>query len=287
MDLNETMLFRWTGYDVEMGTERASKSAPKRSPIPLRPALSHQQREWYVQRLRDAFDPAKGIRVAPYSPHDRVGAMTPVAAPRHALFFTEQTASGSESHWRSYGRMGFGFSKRALFKCGAAPVIYTGGKDSQIEEAIDRLRKHLDSDSRNTRSAAADALELLARHVKVTRLPDKEQNRKPTPKDQSRPKMASRGAVDPTAYPIEQRIRFLAEREWRLIENPKAKRRWHRCENKHLWFRPELGKDLQIVILPDNQTLAMAIDCDAIRDQLISTSRPPVQLLSADVLRKL
>jgi hypothetical protein len=66
MHLHENMLFRWVGYDVEMGDEKANLPAPKRPMIGLKSELSDEQRDKYINRLRDAFDPNKGLRVSKY-----------------------------------------------------------------------------------------------------------------------------------------------------------------------------------------------------------------------------
>lgn len=285
MHLHENMLFRWVGYDVEMGAENAKLSAPKRPLIAIKTELSDEQREHYLNRLRDAFEPNKGLRVSEYHSQDKVGSRHAAAEPRHCLFFTEQAAGDAEDHWRRYGRMGFGFSKRAIFNHGGSPVIYTGGKDSILEKSIDILRKHLAESDAD--SAVNDAFEVFARFVKVTRMPPGEVTAgKSKPREKGAKKNASKLRADPMAYPSEQRIRFLAEREWRLLENTSQKRRWRRCADGWLWFRPELGRELQLVILPDNRTLRMAIDCDTIRKNLVLPNRPPIQLITADALKK-
>ena len=60
MHLHENMLFRWVGYDVEMGDDKAALPAPKRPLIAVKTELSDEQRECYLDRLRDVFDPHKG-----------------------------------------------------------------------------------------------------------------------------------------------------------------------------------------------------------------------------------
>lgn len=286
MNLHENMLFRWVGYDVEMGDEKASLPAPKRPLIGIKAELSDVQRQRYLDRLRDVFDPSKGLRVSQYHCQDRVGTHQVVVEPRHCLFFTEQAAGDAEDHWRRYGRMGFGFSKRAIFNHGGSPVIYTGGRDSILEKAIDTLRQHLVESK--AEAAVADAFEIFARFVKVTRMPPgNESDARTKPRENGTNKRAPRHKPDPMAFPTEQRIRFLAEREWRLLANVSRKRQWKRCPDGWLWFRPELGRELQLVILPDNRTLSMAIDCPKIRQALIAKNRPPVQLITADAMKKL
>ncbi len=286
MNLHENMLFRWVGYDIEMGEDQAKRAAPRRQQLPLKSELTDEQRKSYLDRLRDALLPHKGLRVSRYDRIDKVGAFDPVHEPRPCLFFTEQAASDTEGHWRRYGRMGFGFSKRAIFNHGGMPVIYTGGKESNLEQSIDILRRHYKET--DTNRAVGNALEILARHIKVTRMSQEDRSaNKKSSEGKTKGKSKTRRKPDPMGYPAEQNIRFLAEREWRLLQNPAKKRQWQCCEDGWLWFKPDLGKELQLVILPDNRTLAMAIDDDLIRKNLILPNRPPVQLISADALKKL
>jgi hypothetical protein len=286
MKIHENMLFRWVGYDIEMGDEYAKLTAPKRPLIPLKNDLSDEQREIYLDRLRDAFDPDKVLRVSRFDCQDKVGKQNVATDPRDCLFFTEQAAGDAEGHFRRYGRMGFGFSKRAIFNQGGSPVIYTGGKHAILEKSIDILRKHLSIS--NAGKDVADALEVFARYVKVSRMPESDDvGKKPSLNEKRERIRSKRQEIDSMAYPMEKRIRFLAEREWRLVHNPSQRRRWVHCSADWLWYRPELGRELQVVILPDNRTLSMAIDCDKIRKSLISKSRPPVQLITADALKKI
>jgi hypothetical protein len=286
MKIHENMLFRWVGYDIEMGDEYAKLQAPKRPKIPINSELTDPQRKKYLDWLRDAFDPAKGLKVSQYHSQDKVGKHHEATEPRNCLFFTEQAASDAEQHWQRYGRMGFGFSKRAIFNRGGSPVIYTGGKDSELEKSIDVLRRYLIEAEADHK--VVDALEVFARFVKVTRMPKDEAS-----KDGTKTKTSGKGEVaamrkpDPMAYPTEQRIRFLAEREWRLLVNVKQKDLWKQCSDGWLWYRPQLGHELQLVILPDNRTLSMAIECSKIRKALIVKNRPPVQLITADAIKKI
>ena len=286
MKIHENMLFRWVGYDIEMGAEYAKLPAPKRPKIPINSKITDPQREKYLDWLRDAFDPAKGLRVSQYHSQDKVGKHHEATEPRNCLFFTEQAASDAEQHWQRYGRMGFGFSKRAIFNRGGSPVIYTGGKDSTLEKSIDVLRRYLIESEANR--PITDAFEVFARFVKVTRMPRDEviRGRRNT-KGDTNGKVAARRKPDPMDFPTEQRIRFLAEREWRLLENIKQKDLWKQCSDGWLWYRPQLGHELQLVILPDNRTLSMAIECSKIREALIVKNRPPVQLITADAIKKI
>lgn len=271
-----------------MGHEEAKKPAPKRRLIdPIAP-LSDTARMRYLSILKDAFDRSKGLRVSRFSDDDRVGKGSHLAEIMPCLFFTEQAAGDSTSHWRRYGRLGFGMTKRAIFNHGGAPVIYTGGTRHQVEQSIDVLRKHFDNLPQSETSKCREAIEFLARMVKVTRMPPSGK----TPVGGGKRATAStlerrKTKINPMCYPSERPIRFLMEREWRLVANTRTTKRWRVCAEGHTWFTPSLGTELQLVILPDNKTLHMAIECDEIRKSLISKDRPPVQLLTAEALHKL
>lgn len=287
MKLNDSMLFRWMGYRIERPHD-ADKLAPKKKPLTLRARLSDDQREQYLDILRDAMDPNRGLMVSEYSEVDQVGLEGPFLAPRPCLFFTEQAATSSDEHWRLYGRLGMGFSKRAIFKNGGCPVIYTSGRNDQVEKAVRAMRRHFVSvDAKHHK--AIEALELIARLIKSTHLPPKKKGSKigqPTNPEGESGRSHARKIANPMAYPLEKSIPFLAEREWRLLSPAKMMGAWKRDSNQQTWYRPKLGTELQLVVLPDNETLAHALDCPKIRKNLISKNRPPVQLITSEVLFK-
>jgi hypothetical protein len=287
MKLNDSMLFRWMGYGIERPND-ANKLAPKKKPLTLRSRLSDDQREQYLDILRDAIDPNRGLMVSDYSEVDQVGEDGPFLAPRPCLFFTEQAATSSDDHWRLYGRLGMGFSKRAIFKNGGCPVIYTSGRNDPVEKAVSAMRRHFMSvDTSNHK--AIEALELIARLIKSTHLPPNSKGSKRCNSinhEGVARRSHARKIANPMAFPQEKSIPFLAEREWRLLPPAKMMGAWNRDSNQQTWYRPKLGTELQLVVLPDNETLAYAIDCSIIRKNLISENRPPVQLITAEVLFK-
>jgi hypothetical protein len=290
VNLNETMLFRWMGYGIEQ-VRPQGLAAPSWKPLPAIPhQLSQTQRESYLDLLRAALDPSRGVRVSSYDPIDRVGDESPLVEPQPCLFFTEQAASSSADHWRLYGRLGLGFSKRAIFREGGRPVIYSGGKDDPIQKSVAILRKHL----RQLDSPKAQrALEFLARFVKTTRVPKpmtsvREEN--PTPQariQESRKQAKPATKLNPMAFPPEKPIAYLQEREWRLVKPEKPGKAWCVDSDGVSWFRPRVGHDLQLVVLPDNETLRLAIECEFIRNRLVLPDRPPLQLISSELLRRI
>jgi hypothetical protein len=135
---------------------------------------------------------------------------------------------------------------------------------------------------------------MLTRFIKSTSLPPMERlesgtgiskgkvGAKPTAKG-----TPARSVMEQCEFPEHKPIRFLREREWRLLGQEAPAEGWHRDADGHLWFAPEAGKELQLVIVPCNLLLQQAYDDPLIRKGLTGKSGITAQLISAQVLRKL
>lgn len=288
MNIHESMLFRWTGYELEK-PGFADQPAPRRKKLTIEPRLTDQQVEEYLKRLGDALDPRVGLRVSAYSQADAVGATAPVTEPKPCLFFTEQAAGDSEPHWRLYGRLGFGFPKGFIFRNGGRPLIYTGSKNDPVLKSIARLRTLL---RQSKDQSACDAVETLARFVKHTAMP-------PEPNDGADPvgrragrsarsgtkRRAAKPKPSPGEFPRHRRIRFLQEREWRLLKG--SSQLWRVDEQRTTWFVPEAGKDLQVIIVPSNLIRRLAYEDRRIRGNLTGKTGITAELITIEASRRL
>ena len=291
MNIHDSMLFRWVGYDIEK-PECKDFPAPRRKPLTVKPKLTDHQIEQYLNYLRSAFDPERGLRVSDYKDADKFGKHDPVAQPRPCLYFTEQAAGDAEEHWRLYGRLGFGFPKGFIFHSGGRPVIYSGGAKDPLSKAISTIRKALAGQDKDGHKARR-GFEMLARFIKSTSLPPMERPESGTgiSKGKTGAKQAAKGTQarsksEQYEFPEYSPIRFLREREWRLLEPESSKQPWHRDAEGHLWFAPEAGKELQLVIVPCNLVLQQVCNDPLIRKRLTGKSGFKAQLISAQVLRK-
>ena len=292
MNIHDSMLFRWMGYDIEK-PEFKNEPAPRRPKLTVKPNLTDGQIDDYLNRLRDALNPAIGLKVSKYSEADAVGKIAPITTPKACLFFTEQAAGDPEEHWRLYGRLGFGFSKRFIFNCGGRPVIYAGGGKDPVLSAVSALRKALlKSKSQKVRQE----LETLARFIKCTAMSrepaskSEQTQAKPATKagtKEAKPKRVVNEHIDMKEFPEAQPIRFLREREWRLLYRENDTQRWRVDAKGDSWFVPEPGKELQLIIVPCNLILHAAYEDDKIRDKLRGRSGITAQLISAQALRRL
>ncbi|MCX6892106.1 MAG: hypothetical protein NTX51_11355 [Verrucomicrobia bacterium] len=135
---------------------------------------------------------------------------------------------------------------------------------------------------------------MLARFIKSTILPKVEppESGAAASKEKRRAKLPgkrppAKSTMEQYEFPEHSPIQFLREREWRLLEPEPSKQPWHRDAEGHLWFAPEAGKELQLVIVPCNLLLQLAYDDPLIRKRLTGKSGITAQLISAQVLRKL
>ena len=290
------MLFRWMGYDIEK-PDLKDQPAPRREKLTVKPKLTDDQVTLYLNRLRDALNPKIGLKVSAYSDADAVGKIPPIIEhPKPCLFFTEQAAGDPEEHWRLYGRLGFGFSKRFIFKCGGRPVIYTGGSKDPVLTSIGYLRQTLSKRFKDGHKIRAE-FETLARFIKCTTLTrEKEDQAK---QKQAGPEAKSKAAqkkakvtpeaselINPLEFPEAQPIRFLREREWRLLHRKSDAQLWRMAADGSTWFTPEAGKELQLIIVPCNLILHEAYEDKKIREKLTGRSGITAQLISAQALRK-
>jgi hypothetical protein len=298
MTIHDSMLFRWMGYDIDK-PELKDQPAPRRKELTVKPSLTESQVGDYLNRLRDALNPKIGLKVSAYSDADAVGNHSYIAKPKPCLFFTEQAAGDPEEHWRLYGRLGFGFSKRFIFDCGGRPVIYAGGGKDPVLASIGYIRKTL-SKSKEFKDGhkIRQEFETLARFIKCTTMSRENVGEaKPKPAEPVAKIKADRKEIKTARvinklinlreFPDAQTIRFLREREWRLLQRDKDTQRWRLDANGSTWFTPEAGKELQLIIVPCNLILHQAYEDKDIRKNLRGSSGITAQLISAQALRKL
>lgn len=114
----------------------------------------------------------------------------------------------------------------------------------------------------------------------------------PLGKGKAAAKAAAKGVMAKTMleqceFPEHKPIRFLREREWRLIEPEAHTKRWHRDAEGHLWFAPEAGRELELIILPCNLLLQQVCNDPFIQKRLTGPTGIMAQPLSVQALRKL
>ena len=169
-------------------------------------------------------------------------------------------------------------SKKFVFEQGGRPVIYTKStvkKPDPIIAALNTLRKAL----RDATPDSRIALETWARFLKNTEIVAKENTKGRSYSTKEKAAMNRTQAKKQAAsFPKHNPIPFLGEREWRMLQPNTRNERWFE-NNQTLWFRPELGKELQIIIVPNNHLLGVAYKsldiCKCLRGKSGVSGVPP------------
>jgi len=103
----------------------------------------------------------------------------------------------------------------------------------------------------------------------------------------AKPKPVVNEKISMKEFREDQPIRFLREREWRLLHRKSDAQLWRVAADGSTWFTPEAGRELQLIIMPCNLILHEAYEDKKIRKNLTGSSGITAQLISAQALRKL
>jgi hypothetical protein len=185
--------------------------------------------------------------------------------------------------------MALGFTRKFVMQAGGRPVVYVSNhKRDAFREALVSVLKHSKKDVK-----LRSECELISSWLKTYNLARGASN-----SEKSKPKTASTDQVTPvgavkkrgmTSTPPEDRhlkVDFgglfanLEDREWRVL-GPVARKK---LKTESLPCSPG---NLAMVVLPDHQTLAYAMQSEELRSKLYPTGRPAVCLLSREMLSSL
>lgn len=272
-NLHRQQLFNWIGNRID---ERAPGGR-------LTPAL----RSEYVDCLRSTLE--HGLWLQKPKVPDYIGDGSRVFVHRPILCFTEWGLGQSLPHTKRYGRMGFGFPKRFVLKRGGQPVQYIrdASRDAPYSAALLAVAQWFDEqpedlcESKRFREIR-DRFQYLAHFSKKIRKTrdDEDAPRKQKPKGHKR----ERHPRDVFARNFGTVLHYLEEREWRIVYDKAIARHLKLAEGgpdrpeHYLPFTP--GVDLFTVVLPDNETVSLALAREDIRAKLYPANAPHVTVLS-------
>lgn len=286
--LHYKLLYRWVGRGNEMAKSGADQPKTERlKPFSLRP-LSSSQRDWYFDRICEALDPKKGLLAT--LPTETLGGLeSGFKAEMPSLSLTQLSLTNAEAHCRRYGRLGFGFTKRAILHLGGRPIAYIpGGKTDPTVRRLLKLREWL------SRSQAAPRLLLdfdyLRHFYKRIQFPCPQ--RDPSKLTGRKEKVAKAPAqpADPLkqmAYPTPSPLAYAEEQEWRIVL-PTLERFTPHDKIKHArWFPVEAGNELQVLVVPDNVIYQRVLSDKQLRKAIAPPHRKPVQVISWESLKRI
>ena len=286
---HEKLLFRWVGRDIE-GGENASPSGYLR-PLKLG-TLNQDQRDLYLERVKEALDPKKGLYAQ--VPDEVLGpAKTHWRPNLPCLCFTELSLSSTLDHCRIYGRLGFGFSKKAILEMSGRPVAYIpgNGRDPTFKQLY-ALRKAIGSLDQPKLQAALDYLMHFYKRLQFPAPqydPDQVKSevgnvRKVIPKPTLK---ATR--IPSSRWPKVRPFPYLEEQEWRIaISRERSFETANPPGKKHsLWYPIKPGDQLLVLVVPDNQLLQAIVGTESLRQRIFQPAGRPVQIISYEAVGRL
>ena len=239
---------------------------------------SHKARIAYLEHLKTILDDGLEFR-KPNEQHAEWIVQVRIEALHRMLCFSEWTLGDSQAHAGRYGQMGFGFTRKFIMKEGGRPVIYVPNKnDDRFRNALVKILLKAKEDSKLSEYA-----DILASWLKTYNIP--KHPREANPKKQS-DTGRERKPAPPKPEDHHLRIDFgglfsnLEDKEWRMLA-PNPRKSSKRADSGKLACTPG---DLAMVVLPDHQTLAHAMQDEELRAKLYPPDKPAVCLLSREML---
>lgn len=287
--LHYKLLYRWVGRRNEIGDADADKTkTEKLAPFRFKP-LTGGQRDWYFERIRDALHPQKGLLAT--LPTETLGGKgdSQMSIELPCICLTQISLTNAETHCRRYGRLGFGFTKRAILKLGGRPVAYLrGGKTDLNVQRLLRLRAWLQKDPAARRPL--QDFEYLRHFYKRIEYAVPEPAAKKTSEPQ--PKRSSRAAlpVDPLqqmAYAKPKALDYAEEQEWRLVIPEPERHPAHPDIAGARWVPVKPGEQLQVLVVPDNVLYQRVLADRGLMHVIAPENRKPIQVISWESIRRI
>lgn len=274
-------LFRWAGKHLEPGLKSTDGRLPK-----LKPEI----RQRYLELLSETLN--QGL-YAGVPKDDFLGDGGAIKLTRPCLCLTELRLGESGEHWRQYGRMAFGFTKSFIAQAGGGAVSYVNGsKNSPLVKALERLKRQIHTAENKNGHAE---LEFVWHFFKRLKDAPKTKRRAVSSKEaaQATPLRAALSKDEQEArqamFPRTMAMPYLDEHEWRLVWSPGQ--RWGAAAGDlppaKARFQCIPGRELQVVVVPDNYALQLALQHPAIAKHISAppgSGNPPVQLLSLEAI---
>lgn len=278
---DQKYLFRWVGKHIEKNLKSRVGKTPK---------LSAANRVEYLRVLEETL--VHGLH-AKIPGGDYLGNGKSIKLTRPCLCFTELGLGETGNHWRKYGRMAFGFTKAFVAREGGGAVSYiNGAQNNPLVRILERLQKM--NQRKTGEGDKLEDLDFLWHFFK--RMKDAPQPAsKPAPRKPAGAKKTTQLSPEDAAaqlakYPAVMPLPYLDEHEWRLVYNKNT--RWTPLDTSPnpqvARFPIQVGSELQVIILPDNYTIQLALQSTAIAEKLnLHSGKPPVQILSLEAILRI
>lgn len=286
--LHYKLLYRWVGRRNEMGDPEVDRERPEQlKTFRFRP-LSHSQRNWYFDRIQEVLDPAKGMLAT--RPIETLGGRNSgLSVELPCLSLTQISLTNAEAHCRRYGRLGFGFTKRAILNLGGRPLAYIpGGVTDPTVKRLLKLRAWL------AKQQAPPGLlrdfDYLRHYYKRIQFPCPQRDLANPPSAKEQAVKAAPKPVDPLkqmSYTKHRPLPYAEEQEWRIVlPNPEKYAAHAKIEHAR-WFPVVAGNELQVLVVPDNVIFQRVLADRTLMSVMAAKHSKPVQIISFESIQRL
>jgi hypothetical protein len=267
--LHRSLLFHWTHPKC---VKKPSAKKPEECKfIPKNPPKNKTEREKFTEHLKLIL--TEGLNFScPSSQH--VEQITPAIQTKHNIIcFSEWNVGSSLEHARRYGHIGLGFTRKYIMNHNGRPVIYVNHSERDpIRKAMIKLLENSTKDG-----ALLDHAQLVASLLKIYKNPRKLKDPCEKPKDRK----AGRSPDNDRAFALDfgAGLGNLEDREWRILD-------FNTQDEKPRNLPCEPGK-LAMIVLPDHQTLSLALKDKVIQEKVLPEDQPAICMISREMLRSI
>ena len=267
--LHQSLLFHWTQPPEENGSE--TKIADECKFIPKAVPKTKPERDKFIEHLSLIL--TNGLRfVIPKCNH--VEQITPaIKTTRRIISFSEWNVGSSSEHACRYGHIGLGFTRKYIMIHGGRPVIYINNhKTDPVRKAMIKL---LESSTKD--GTLLDHAQVVASLLKTYKDPRKPRD----PRVEAKARRKGRTPDEDRTFALDfgKGHGNLEDREWRILD-------LHTQDVTPRILPCEQGK-LAMIVMPDHETLSLALQDEGIRDMVLPKDKPAICMISREMLRSI
>lgn len=205
------------------------------------------------------------------------------------LCLTQLSLTSAEAHCRRYGRLGFGFTKRAILQLGGRPIAYIpGGKTDPTVRRLLKLRDWLAK--KQAPSGLLQDFDYLRHFYKRIQFPCPQRDLSKPPSGQAEVTKVPLKPADPLkqmAYPVPKPLAYAEEQEWRVVLAAPEKFAAHGAIQNARWFPVKAGNELQVLVVPDNVIYQWVLSDGPLMRAIAPKHRKPVQVISWESIQRI
>lgn len=267
--LHQSLLFHWTQPPDEKGSE--TKIADECKFIPKAAPKSKPDREKFIKHLSSIL--TNGLNFSHPKCNHVEQINKSIQSKHRVLCLSEWNVGSSSEHARRYGHIGLGFTRKYIMSHGGRPAIYINNqKTDPVRKAMIKL---LESSTKD--GTLLEHAQVVASLLKIYKDPRK-------PKGSRGEIKARRGGRTPDeertfALDFGTGHGNLEDREWRILD-------FNTQDVMSRILPCEPGK-LAMIVMPNHETLSMALQDDGIRGMILPKDKPAICTISREMLRSI